>query len=194
MRVCLESVTWADEIIVVDSYSTDATATISREFTDKVFQHKFEGFGKLRNDAVAHATHDWIFSLDTDEQATPEIRDEIRQLLERGPEADAYFVPRRNFFLGRWIRHCGWYPDYRQPQFFHRARMRYRDSDLVHEGFELQGRTGYLRSHVVQTPFRDIRQFLSKMDRYSELRARQMTQEGRSFHGHQLITDRKSVV
>jgi len=73
IRACLDSVRWADEIIFVDSFSTDATATIAAEFTNKVFQHKFEGFGKLRNDAVAHAANDWIFSLDTDERATPKL-------------------------------------------------------------------------------------------------------------------------
>lgn len=187
IRACLESVSWADELIVVDSHSTDATEKISREFTDKVFQHEFKGFGRLRNEAVAHATHDWIFSLDTDERATPEIRDEIRQVLQRGPEADAFFVPRRNYFLGRWIRHCGWYPDYRQPQLFRRARMRYRE-DLVHEWFELDGRVGYLKEHVLQYPFRDIDHYLAKMDRYSDLMATRMVQEGRRFRTHQLLT------
>ena len=90
MRACLESITWADEIIVVDSHSTDATERISREFTEKVYQHDFHGFGRLRNEALAHATHDWVFSLDTDERATPELRDEIRQVLDAGPHADAY--------------------------------------------------------------------------------------------------------
>ena len=79
MQACLESVTWADEIIVVDSFSTDATERISRRFTDKVYQHAFHGFGRLRNEAIAHATHDWIFSLDTDERATAELRAEIHR-------------------------------------------------------------------------------------------------------------------
>lgn len=187
MRACLESVAWADELIVVDSHSTDATEKISREFTDKVFQHDFQGFGKLRNDAVAHATHDWVFSLDTDERATPEIRDEIRRVLASGPTADAYFVPRRNYFLGRWIRHCGWYPDYRQPQLFRKSRMRYRD-EVVHEGAEVDGKTGYLSEHVLQYPFRDIDHYLAKMDRYSDLMADRMVQQGRRFHVHQLVT------
>jgi len=187
MRACLESVRWADELIVVDSHSTDATEKISREFTDKVFQREFKGFGRLRNEAVAHATHDWVFSLDTDERATPEIRDEIRQTLERGPEADAYFVPRRNYFLGRWIRHCGWYPDYRQPQLFRKSRMRYRE-ELVHEGFDLDGRAGYLKTHVLQYPFRDVNHYLIKMDRYSDLMARRMVQQGVQFRNHQLVT------
>ncbi len=136
IRACLETLTWAEEIVVVDSCSTDATEKISREFTDKEYQHEFKGFGRLRNEAVAHATHDWIFSLDTDERATPEIRDEIRQVLERGPEADAYFVPRRNYFLGRWIRHCGLYPDYRQPR-FSRGRVCYREDPV--DTFTIRG-------------------------------------------------------
>lgn len=101
IRACLETLTWADEIVVVDSYSTDGTEKISREFTDKVFQHEFKGFGRLRNEAMAHASHEWIFSLDTDERATPEITEEIRDILDRGPQVDAYFVPRPNYFLGR---------------------------------------------------------------------------------------------
>jgi CheY-like chemotaxis protein len=75
IRACLEAVAWADELIVVDSFSTDATAAISREFTDKIYQHEFHGFGRLRNEAVARASHDWVFSLDTDERITPELRD-----------------------------------------------------------------------------------------------------------------------
>ena len=187
IRACLESVTWADELVVVDSFSTDATEKIAREFTDKVYQHEFKGFGRLRNEAVAHVTHDWVFSLDTDERATAEIHDEIRGLLALGPKADAYFVPRKNFFLGRWIRHGGWYPDYRQPQLFRKDRMRYRE-DLVHEGFELQGTVAYLKEHVLQYPFRDLDHYLQKMDRYADLMARRMVGQERRFHVHQLIT------
>src|SRR5512134_2344745 len=104
MRACLESVVgWADELVVVDSHSTDRTAAIAREFTDRVYQVVFKGFGDLRNQALSYTTHDWVFSLDSDERMTPELREEIRQVFARGPEADAYFVPRKNFFLGRWI-------------------------------------------------------------------------------------------
>ena len=187
MRPCLESVKWADELIVVDSYSTDATGTISREYTDKVFQHEFSGFGKLRNEAIAHATHDWIFSLDTDERATVELQEEIRSQLAQGPEAQAFLVPRRNYFLGRWIKRSGWYPDYRQPQFFRKGHMRYKP-DLVHESYELEGRLGYLKSPVDQYPFRDIDHFLVKMDRYSTLMAEEMIKRGRAFHVHQLLS------
>ena len=186
MRACLESVAWADELIVVDSYSTDATEKISREFTEKVFQHEFHGFGRLRNEAVAHATHDWIFSLDTDERATPELRRELYRTMERS-EAAAYFVPRKNYFLGRWIRHCGWYPDYRQPQLFQKDRLRYRD-ELVHESFDVDGSVGYLKEPALQYPFRNVDHYLAKMDRYSDLMARRMVEQGQRVHPHQMVT------
>src|SRR2546428_6634039 len=144
IRDALESIKWVDEIVVLDSHSTDRTEQICKEYTGRFYQCDFEGFGKLRNQALALVTHDWVFSLDADERVTDELREEIRRELASGPRADAFFVPRKNFFLGRWIRHCGWYPDYRQPQFFNKHRLRYRD-DLVHEGFDLTGKVDYLR-------------------------------------------------
>jgi glycosyltransferase involved in cell wall biosynthesis len=188
MRACLDSVAaWGDELIVVDSHSTDTTATISREFTDKVYQVEFKGFGALRNQALSYCSHDWVFSLDSDERMTPELQEEIEQLLARGPDAQAYFVPRKNYFLGRWIKHAGWYPDYRQPQLFRKAAFRYRD-ELVHEGFDCDGGVGYLKQAALQIPFRDIDHFLSKHDRYSDLMARRMLEQGRRFSAHQLVT------
>jgi glycosyltransferase involved in cell wall biosynthesis len=188
MRACLESVAgWGDELIVVDSHSRDRTAAISREFTNKVYQVDFKGFGDLRNQAVALTTHEWVFSLDSDERMTPELREEIRLVLSSESETDAYFVPRKNFFLGRWIKHCGWYPDYRQPQLFRKARFRYRN-ELVHESFDCDGPVGFLQSPALQYPFRDIDHYVAKQDRYSDLMARRMAEQGRRFSSHQLIT------
>jgi glycosyltransferase involved in cell wall biosynthesis len=171
----------------VDSHSTDRTAAISLEFTDKVHQLDFHGFGRLRNEAVALTTHEWVFSLDSDERMTPELKEEIRLVLDRGPGADAYFVPRKNYFLGRWIKHCGWYPDYRQPQLFRKDRFRYRE-ELVHESFDCDGPVGFLQSPALQYPFRDIDHYVTKQDRYSDLMARRMAEQGRRFSSHQLIT------
>ena len=187
MHRCLGSLHWVDEIIVVDSYSTDGTTEICLEYTSKVFHYPFQGFGALRNQAITHATYDWIFSLDTDEWTTTEIQQEITSLLAGEPHEQAYFVPRRNYFLGRWIKHCGWYPDYRQPQLFHKTHMRYRN-DLVHEGFEVKGKTGVLQSHIEQIPFRTLDQYFGKMDRYSTLRARGMHAAGDRFYAHQLFS------
>ncbi|MFH1369261.1 MAG: glycosyltransferase family 2 protein [Elusimicrobiota bacterium] len=186
IRECLESVKWADEIIFMDSFSTDRTAEIAKEYTDKVYQHKFDGFGRLRNEALERCSNDWVLSVDADERVTPELKSEILSLLEKGPNADAYLVPRKSHFLGRWIRHCGWYPDFRQPQFFNRRKMKY-TSQMVHETYELDGRLSRVKEHVLQYPFLTLDQFFKKMDRYSTLRSSEMKKEGRKFSVLSLI-------
>ena len=177
---CLESVKWADEIVVLDSFSTDGTVEICGKYTGKIIQKKFEGFGKLRNAAVEACSNDWVLSIDADERVTEELKNEVLALLEKGPDADAYYVPRKSHFMGKWIRHCGWYPDYRQPQFFDRRKMRYTEQ-LVHETFELSGKLSYLKGHALQFPFINLDQYLRKMERYSSLRAEEMFKEGRKF-------------
>ena len=186
IKDCLESVKWADEIVVMDSFSTDGTLEICREYTDKIVQKEFVGFGKLRNIALDNCSHDWILSVDADERVTEELKNEVLKLLEKGPDADAYLVPRKSHFLGYWIRHCGWYPDYRQPQFFNRKQMRYKEQ-LVHEGYELNGKLAHLNGHVLQFPFLSLDQFLRKMDRYSNLRAEEMFKEGKRFSVQQIL-------
>jgi glycosyltransferase involved in cell wall biosynthesis len=178
----LQSVSWADEIIVADSHSTDGTTEIAQRYADKVVQIDFQGFGKLRNDAIAHASHEWIFSLDTDERCTPEARDEILRVVNDPNAAAAYFMPRQNLFMGRWIRYSGWYPNYRQPQLFRNGKMHYTE-DAVHEGYVVEGHIGHLRNPIWQKPFRDLSQMLAKMDRYSTLGARKLKERGVSGSG-----------
>ena len=169
IRAVLETVKWADEIIVVDSFSTDGTVEVAREFNARIVSEKFCGFGRLRNLALAAATHDWMFSIDADERCTLELASEIRGELA-APRFDAYHVPRKSHFLGHWIRHCGWYPDYRQPQLFDRTKMRYND-ELVHESYTLNGRLGCLREHVLQYPWDTLEIATAKLQRYSTLMA-----------------------
>jgi len=107
---CINSVLWADEIIVVDSFSTDGTTEIATELGAKVVQISFNGYGDLRNQAIKHCSKDWIFSLDSDERCTAEVRDEIVKLVNNNAALDIYHVPRKNFFMGKWIKHSGWYP------------------------------------------------------------------------------------
>ena len=133
IAAAIASVSWADEIIVADSHSKDRTAQIAAQLGARVVQIDVEGFGALRNSALAACSHPWVFSLDADERCTPETAKELRQVVSRN-DHDLYFVPRRNFFLGREIRHSGWYPNYRQPQLFRKGRMTYEPSQ-VHEGF-----------------------------------------------------------
>jgi len=179
IRAAIESVPWADELVIVDSFSTDKTVDIARELGAKVIQIPFAGFGKLRNDAVAACTHNWIFSLDADERCTAEARDEIRHIVKQTDAADAYYVPRRNYFMGRWIKHCGWYPDYRQPQLFRRGAVVYSDVDEVHEGFEIKGTAGHLSHTIWQIPFKNLAQVVAKSNRYSSLGAEKLARSGR---------------
>ena len=177
IRAVLESVKWADEIIVVDSFSTDGTPEIAHEYQARVLNQSFCGFGKLRNLALDAAKHDWILSVDADERCTPELAREVRQEL-LAPGCDAYHIPRKSHFLGHWMRHSGWYPDYRQPQLFKRARLRYRE-DLVHEGYTLDGRLGYLHEHILQYPWDTLEIATAKLERYSTLMAQHHAQARR---------------
>jgi glycosyltransferase involved in cell wall biosynthesis len=166
----VSSVLWADEIVVADSGSTDRTAEIARSLGARVVQIPFHGFGDLRNRAIAECRHEWVFSLDSDERCTPEVRDEIVSILSSTARHDTYFVPRRNYMMGRWIKGSGWYPNFRQPQLFRNGAMRYRN-DPIHEGYELltPRPPGYLQNAIWQLPFRNFEELISKMNRYSSL-------------------------
>ncbi len=166
------SVLWADEVVVADSGSTDATAAIATGLGARVVQIPFHGFGDLRNRAIEACVHEWIFSLDADERCTPAVRDEILALLRAQPPHDAYLVPRRSYMMGRWIKGSGWYPNYRQPQLFRKGAMRY-TLEPVHEGYELaSGKApGKLTNEIWQFPFRNLEEVIAKMNRYSSLGA-----------------------
>jgi glycosyltransferase involved in cell wall biosynthesis len=166
----VSSVLWADEIIVADSGSTDRTAEIAQSLGARVVQLPFDGFGDLRNRAIAECRHEWIFSLDSDERCTAEIRDEILGILSSVASHDAYLVPRRNYMMGRWITGSGWYPNFRQPQLFRNGAMRYND-DPVHEGYQLLTKRplGRLQGAIWQFPFRNLEEIIHKMNRYSSL-------------------------
>jgi glycosyltransferase involved in cell wall biosynthesis len=165
----LESVSWAAEIVVIDSFSTDRTVEIAQGCGARVVQVEFRKFGELRQAGIEHTTQPWIFSLDSDERCTPEARDEILRIVADPGSADAYLVPRQNYLLGRKIRHGGWYPDYRQPQLFRRGRMSYAVEDDVHEGWTVQGRLGRMRHPIVQVPYATLAEAISKMNRYTSL-------------------------
>src|ERR1700761_709290 len=138
IKAAIETVLWADEIVVVDSYSTDNTVEIAESLGARVVQVQFKGFGDLRNRAVEACTHDWIFSLDSDERCTEAVRDEILGMLAGTQPYSVYQVPRGNYMMGRRIRGSGWYPNFRQPQLFRKDSMRY-TLEPVHEGYELIG-------------------------------------------------------
>ena len=169
IRDCINSVLWVDEIIVADSHSTDGTTEIARKLGAKVIHIPFKGYGDLRNQAITYCTGDWIFSLDSDERCTIEVRDEIIALIDNAP-LDIYQVPRKNFFMGKWIKHSGWYPNYRQPQLFRNGKMRY-TTESVHEGYISQSdkEIGVIKNFIWQFPFKNTEEILRKANRYSTL-------------------------
>jgi glycosyltransferase involved in cell wall biosynthesis len=171
----IATVLWTDEIVVADSNSTDATVAIAEGLGARVVQIPFTTFSELRNRAADACAGDWIFSLDTDERCTRELRDEILALIAGNPDCDAYYIPRRNYFMGRWIKGSGWYPNYRPPQLYRKGMMRY--TRIIHETPEMQGpnkKIGYLKNALWQLPFRNFAEMQHKADRYSTVGARML--------------------
>jgi len=184
IAAAVSSVLWADEVVVVDSFSVDRTAEIATSLGARVVEVPFNGFGDLRNRAIEVCKCDWIFSLDADERCTEALRDEILALIAGTPAHDVYRVPRRSYMMGRWIRGSGWYPNFRQPQLFRKGAMRYK-LDPVHEGFEnLSGkRLGTLKNTVWQFPFRNMEEVIKKMNRYSSLGVQKLADKRVSMAG-----------
>jgi (heptosyl)LPS beta-1,4-glucosyltransferase len=166
---CIRSVLWADEVIVVDAGSTDATAAIGRSLGARVIDHAWEGFAVQKEFAAAQAQSDWVLSLDADEEITAELRAEIERLRTDPPadDVDGYRMPRKSFFLGTWIRHGGWYPGY-QMRLFRRsaAAMNHRP---VHEGFDVRGAVGTLAAPINHFTYDTLSQYLEKMNDYTSL-------------------------
>jgi glycosyltransferase involved in cell wall biosynthesis len=176
LRACLESVAWADEIIVVDAESTDKTVQCAREFTDKTWVRPWDGFAAQKNFALEQATGDWVLSLDADERVTPELRERIGRILRANGPADGYSIPRKNVFWGAWVRHGGLYPDY-QLRLFRRAAGRFADS-AVHESVVVEGRVGTLAEPMLHHSYRGLEDFVARSNRYSTLAAHEITSRG----------------
>ena len=177
IRAALESVRWADELVVVDSGSTDDTLRIAGEIADRVTAHDWAGFGAQKNHATELAAHDWVLSLDADERVSPALAREIRALLQAEPAARGYRIPRVTRYLGRWIRSTDWYPDH-QLRLYDRRAARWNDR-LVHESVAVDGPVRRLRGELEHHAYRDVSHHLQTIDRYTTLAARQMHREGR---------------
>lgn len=168
IREALESVKWADEIVVVDSGSSDRTVAICKEYTDRVFHNKWPGFVAQKNYAAEKASNRWILSIDADERVTPELAEEIRAVLQ-APKADAYAIPRRVYYLGRWINHSGWYPDHKV-RLFNRDLCRWA-GDQVHEQALVRGRQDFLKGDISHFTFDSISDHIRTMNNYTSLAA-----------------------
>lgn len=175
LRPCLESVAWAEEIVVVDAESTDKTVELAREFTDRVWVRPWPGFAAQKNFALDQATGEWVLSLDADERVTPELRGEIETAIAGGA-ADGYAIPRRNFFWGAWVRHGRLYPDY-QRRLFRRGKGRFVER-RVHESLEVQGPVDRLGAPLLHESYRSLETFVERSNRYSTLAAEEWVRSG----------------
>jgi len=174
IRTCLESVKWADEIIVLDSGSTDDTVAICREYTDKVFGTDWPGFGMQKNRALQRATCDWILSIDADESVTETLHREIEEAIEQPGISVAYQIPRRSSYCGRFMNHGGWWPDY-VVRLFRRGHASFSE-DLVHERLIVQGAMGRLINPLLHDAFSNLEEVLETTNAYSSAGARLLWQ------------------
>jgi (heptosyl)LPS beta-1,4-glucosyltransferase len=172
----LASVQWADDIVVVDSQSSDDTVGIARRYTDRVVVREWPGYAEQKNYAASLARNDWILSIDADERVTPALADDIRRVLA-APDAAGYRVARVNFHLGRWVRSTDWYPDY-QMRLYDRRTGEW-TGRYVHESVTVRGRTETLHGELQHYAYRNISEHLETIDRYTTLAARQMHEAGR---------------
>jgi glycosyltransferase involved in cell wall biosynthesis len=162
---CLATCAFADEIVVVDSGSEDATMEIARRSGARTLTHPFESYARQKNWGLQQVTHDWVLVVDADERVSPPLADEIRVLLRRGPPQEGYWIKRRSTFLGREIQGAGWQRD-RVLRFFDRRRGRYAER-LVHEEVSLAAPAGLLRNVLIHHPCRDLSTWITKVNRYS---------------------------
>jgi glycosyltransferase involved in cell wall biosynthesis len=177
IRACLESVAWANEIIVVDSGSTDETVAICKELGAQVQVHAdWTGFGPQKNRALNCASKEWVFSIDADERVTPELRAEIEQAMLAG-KADGYYCPRLSQFCGQFVHHSGWYPDY-VLRLFRRGTGKFSES-LVHESVLLEGGTARMKNPLLHYSYLTADDVERKVEQYSTAAAKQMFQSGK---------------
>lgn len=173
----LKSVPFADEIVVVDSGSTDDTCEIARKYTDRVVFNQWPGHVIQKQYAVDMAKNDWILSIDADERVSKTLAEKICEVLENGPDADAYEVNRRSFYLGRWVRHSGWYPDSRI-RLFNRHKAGWGGTD-PHDLVVCKGKTGRLAADIEHYPYRDLAHHFKVIDNYTNIMAQRMFEKGK---------------
>ena len=172
---CLDSVKWADEIIVVDSESSDKTVEIAKSFTEKVFIRKWEGYASQKNFAMEQAANVWVLSIDADERATKELSEEILTL--NFADYDGFKIKRDNYFIGKQITGCGWGNDY-QVRLFNKIKTKLSDR-LVHEGFVVNGKLGSLNNSMIHYSYRNLKDGFSKINEYSSLEANEKAKRKR---------------
>ena len=166
LRRVLPGLTWANEIILVDSGSSDGTVTLAESFGAKVFHESWKGYGGQCNSALDKCTSEWVFSLDADEIVSPDLAAEIKHLLSGAPGYAAYWVPRRNLFLGQWMRYGGFYPDHKL-RLFRRGTARLREDTEPHATPKYHGPAGRMRGALIHDAYPTLSLYIEHMERYS---------------------------
>lgn len=172
---CLESVKWADEIIVLDSGSSDKTVEICKTFTPHVFETDWQGFGIQKQRALEKATGNWVLSIDADEIISPELRAEIENAIRQN-QFDAFLLPRLSSYCGKFIKHGGWYPDYILRLF--RREVGHFTDDVIHERVIVEGKIGQLTTPILHESYSDLSEVLEKVNSYSTLQAQKLFERG----------------
>ena len=185
IAAAIDSASWADEVIVVDSGSTDDTVRIAGEKGARVSTRAWTGYIDQKNHAATLARNDWVFSLDADERIPPSLAAEIQELLRTEPSRRGYRVPRVTFHLGRWIRTTDFYPDY-QTRLYDRRAARWQGR-YVHESVRVEGGTGQLKHDLEHYSFRDLSDQVARLNHYATLAARQMHESGRRANAFDLL-------
>lgn len=182
---CLRSLSWADQLLVLDSNSTDRTVDLAREAGASVEQRTFVNYADQRNAALDLVQADWVFFVDADERATPELASEVRSAIESSAIV-GWWVPRRNLIWGKWIQHAGWYPDY-QLRLLKRDSARYDLARPVHEVVVLDGQEGWLKNSLIHHNYDTFQQFLRKQDAYATFEAQILLEKGLRPRLHSLV-------
>ncbi len=185
IEACLRSVAWAGEVVVVDAESVDGTREIAERLGAKVFCRPWEGFAAAKTFAVAQTANAWILWLDADERVTEELASEIVTLVHAAPPESAFAVARRAYFLGRWIRHCGWYPGY-VVRLFRKEKARFA-APRVHEHLTVDGPAGRLRHDLLHYTDETLYHYLKKLNRYTTLAAGDRAEQGKKFRLSDLL-------
>ena len=175
IKDALESVKDFDDIVVVDAFSSDNTTEICREYTERVYEHEWQGYAAQKQTALDHAKNDWVLILDADERVTPELKQEIMDKVAENA-LSGFYIPRKNFFLGKWIRNSGWWPDHTLRLF--RKDVSGMEPRAVHEKVNVNGRVGHISAPFEHYTYRTISEYIGKMDNYASLSAEELENRG----------------
>ncbi len=185
IRRCLDSVKWADEIVLIDSQSTDRTVEIAKEYGAKIYSPQWKGYGPAKQEGVNKATSEWILSIDADEEVTSELADEIKSVLKTENIYNGCLINRHTSFMGKWINHCGWYPDYLL-RLFRKKSGNFNDA-VIHEKVEINGKTRELKAELLHYSYPNLESYLKRFNRYTTLGAETAFAKGKKARNFDIV-------